>query len=79
MHIAVAQLSLQGSDGLWRWRLTTKARGIYALFIDKSPYSETSFTQNNNDIQLQQIVVADSADKKKHESAIFDWNKTCNN
>ena len=75
MHIAVAQLSLQGSDGLWRWRLTTKARGIYALFIDKSPYSETSFTQNNNDIQLQQIVVADSADKKKHESAIFDWNK----
>ena len=75
MHIAVAQLSLQGSDGLWRWRMSTKARGIYALFIDKSPYSETSFTQNNNDIQLQQIVVADSADKKKHESAIFDWNK----
>jgi hypothetical protein len=75
MHIAVAQLSLQGSDGLWRWRMTTKARGIYALFIDKSPYSETSFTQNNNDIQLQQIVVTDSADKKKHESAIFDWNK----
>lgn len=75
MHIAVAQLSLQGSDGLWRWRMTTEARGIYALFIDKSPYSETSFTQNNNDIQLQQIVVTDSADKKKHESAIFDWNK----
>lgn len=75
MHIAVAQLSLQGSDGLWRWRMSTKARGIYALFIDKSPYSETSFTQNNNDIQLQQIVVTDSADKKKHESAIFDWNK----
>lgn len=75
MHIAVARLSLQGSDGLWRWRMTTKARGIYALFIKKSPYSETSFTQENNDIQLQQIVVTDSADKKKYESASFDWNK----
>jgi len=72
-HIAVARLSLQGSDELWRWRMTTKARGIYALFISKSPYSETSFTQNDNDIQLQQIVVADSTDKKKHESANFDW------
>jgi hypothetical protein len=75
MHIAVAQLSLQGSDGLWRWRMTTKARGIYSLFINKSPYSETSFTQNNNDIQLQQVLVTDTADKKKHESANFDWNK----
>lgn len=74
MNIAVAQLSLQGSDGLWRWRMTTKARGIYALFINKSPYSETSFTQNNNDIQLQQIVVTDTEDKKKHELANFDWN-----
>jgi hypothetical protein len=75
MHIAVAQLSLQGSDGLWRWRMTTKARGIYSLFINKSPYSETSFTQNDNDIQLQQVLVTDTADKKKHESANFDWNK----
>jgi len=74
-HIAVAQLSLQGSNELWRWRMTTKARGIYALFISKSPYSETAFTQNDNDIQLQQIVIRDSTDKKKHESANFDWDK----
>jgi hypothetical protein len=75
MHIAVAQLSLQGSEGLWRWRMTTKARGVYAFFIKKRPYSETSFTQNNDDIQLQQIVVTDSENKKKRESANFDWNK----
>ncbi len=74
-YIAVAQLSLQGSDKLWRWRMTTKARGIFALFISKSPYSETAFTQNDNDIQLQQIVIRDSTDKKKHESANFDWDK----
>jgi len=74
MHIAVAQLSLQGSEGLWRWRMTTKARGVYALFIKKRPYSETSFTQDNDDIQLQQIVVTDSANDKKRESANFDWN-----
>jgi hypothetical protein len=75
MHIAVAQLSLQGSDELWRWRMTTRARGIYAIFSKKSPYSETSFKQNNNDIQLHQIVVTDTKNKKKYESANFDWNK----
>ncbi len=74
-HIAVAQLSLQSSDELWRWRMTTKARGIYALFISKSPYSETAFMQYDNDIQLQQIVIRDSTDQNKHESANFDWNK----
>lgn len=75
MHVAVAKLSLQSSDELWHWRMTTKARGIYALFMSKSPYSETSFRQNNNDIQLHQIVVTDGDDKNKHESANFDWNK----
>lgn len=75
MHIAITEISLQDTDGLWRWRMTTRARGIYALFFSSSPYSETTFTLDKNDIQLQQILVADMADKKKNESANFDWNK----
>ncbi len=75
MHIANAELSLQDSDGLWRWRMSTRSRGIYSFFISSSPYSETSFTQTNNDIQLHRILVTDAADKKKNESANFDWNK----
>ncbi|MDH3860047.1 MAG: DUF3108 domain-containing protein, partial [Gammaproteobacteria bacterium] len=75
MHIATAELSLQDSDGLWRWRMSTRSRGIYSLFINSSPYSETTFTQDNNDIQLQRILVTDAADEKKNESANFDWSK----
>ncbi len=74
MHIAVAEISLQDIDGLWRWSMTTRARGIYALFISSNPYSETTFTQDNDAIQLQQILVTNMKDKKKNESANFDWN-----
>ncbi len=75
MHIAITELSLQPSDDLWRWRMKTKARGIYSLFISESHYSETTFTQTGDDIQLQQIVITNSKDKNKQESASFDWNK----
>ena len=75
MHIANAELSLQNSGGLWRWRMSTRSRGIYSLFIKKNPYSETTFTQADNDIQLQRILVTDAADEKKNESANFDWNR----
>ncbi len=75
MHIAISELSLQPSDDLWRWRMKTKARGIYSLFISASHYSETTFTQTGDDIRLQQIVITNSKDKNKQESASFDWNK----
>jgi len=75
MHIATAKLSLQDSGGLWRWRMSTRSRGIYSLFINSSPYSETTFTQADNDIQLQRILVTDAADDNKNESASFDWSK----
>lgn len=75
MHIATAELSLQDSDGLWRWRMSTRSRGIYSLFINSSPYSETTFTQADNDIQLQRILVTDATNDKKNESANFDWSK----
>jgi hypothetical protein len=74
MHIAEAELSLQNSNDLWRWRMSSRSRGIYSLFINSTPYSETTFTQNSSDIRLQQILVTDAANKNKNESANFDWN-----
>ena len=75
MHVAISELSLQPSDESWQWRMSTQARGIYALFTNKIPYSETTFTQTHDSIRLQQIVIADSSDKDKYESAKFDWDK----
>ena len=75
MHLATAEISLQQEGQLWSWRTTTVARGIYALFISNKPYSETTFIQANDKIRIQQILNTDPGDKKKHESASFDWDK----
>ena len=75
MHIAVSKLSLRRSAGSWRWIMETKSRGIYSWFIDSSPYTETAFTQNGDTLRLQEIVIADAGDKKKYESAKFDWDE----
>ena len=73
MHIGTAELSLEPFEQLWRWRLTTRARGIYAVFVHKKPYSETIFSRVQDDVRLQQIVIGDKKDEDKYESASFDW------
>ena len=73
MNLGTTKLSLEPVKGLWRWRLTTKARGIYSMFIHKKPYSETTFSHNQDQLRLQQIVIADESNKDKYESAHFDW------
>jgi hypothetical protein len=75
MHVAISEISLQQEDQLWRWRTTTEARGIYAWFINNKVTSETTFIQTQDEIKLQQILSKDSNDKKKTESASFDWDK----
>ncbi len=75
MHLAISEMSLQREGRLWRWRTTTEARGIYALFVNNRPYSETTFIQTNDEIRIQQIVNKDLSDKKKFESASFDWDQ----
>ena len=74
MNLGTTKLSLEPVKELWRWRLTTKARGIYSMFIRKKPYSETTFSHNQDEVRLQQIIIADENDKDKYESASFDWN-----
>jgi hypothetical protein len=73
MHIGAVGLSLEPFEQLWRWRLSTRARGIYAMLIHKKPYSETTFTRDQDDVRLQQIVISDEKDDEEYESASFDW------
>ena len=73
MNLGTTKLSLEPVKDLWRWRLTTQARGIYSIFIHKKPYSETTFSHNQDQVRLQQIVIADENNKDKYESASFDW------
>jgi len=74
MDLAIATLSLEPVKELWRWRLTTRARGIYSMFFRKKPNSETTFSHNPDQVRLQQIVISDEYDKDEYESASFDWN-----
>ena len=59
MHIAVTSLSLQRSGEQWRWTSHTAARGIFSWFTSKQPYTETTFTHSDNEIQLNEILIAD--------------------
>lgn len=74
MNLGIAKLSLEPVKDLWRWRLTTRARGIYSMFISKKPYSETTFSHNPEQVRLQQIFISDENNQDKYESASFDWN-----
>jgi hypothetical protein len=73
MHVGSAELSLEPFEQQWRWRLTTQARGIYAVFVHKKPYSETTFTREQEVVRLHQIIISDEQDKDEYESASFDW------
>jgi len=73
LHLGTAELSLEPVKQLWRWRLSSRARGIYAMFVHKKPYSETSFSYDEDRLRLQQIIIADEKDKDEYESASFDW------
>lgn len=75
MHVAISEISLQREGQLWRWSTATEARGIYALLISSKPYSETTFIQDKDEIRIQQILNTVPGNKKKTESASFDWDK----
>ncbi len=73
MHVANTKLSLEQTGDSWRLRLSTKARGIYAMFTKKQPVSETTFNLHEKGVRLRQIVTSDLGDEKKYELATFDW------
>ena len=75
MHFATAQLSLAPAQQFWRWRLSTRTRGIYTMFYDKKPFTETVFSLRPGNMQLHSIELSDEdeMDKEEYESARFDW------
>jgi len=75
LHIANTRLKLERSGELWRWSSHTVARGVYAWFSRKQPYTETSFSQTDSEFRLSEILITDARNKKYAESARFDWVK----
>ena len=75
MHIAVSELRLERSGDSWRFRTSSKARGIFAWFTRKKPFSETTFTVEDSQVRLQQIVIGDASKDRNKEAARFDWDK----
>lgn len=73
MHIAITELKLERAGEHWRWSSLTSARGVYAWFTRKQPYTETSFSQVDDKTRLREILNSDSGKKKAYESARFDW------
>ena len=73
LSVATAELSLDQQGKNWRWRLLTRARGIYAMFTRKRPFAEMMFRQSDNAVQLQSILISEGPDDSQPELARFDW------
>ena len=74
LNIANTELSLDQSGRYWRWRQTSKAKGIYALFINKNLYAETTLLRLDNHYRIHNILLTDDRDDDRYENARFDWN-----
>ncbi len=75
MHIANSELRLEPSGGDWRWRMTTRARGVFAWLVKKQPYAETRFERSEDGFRLREIVIVDEKRPARQESARFDWQR----
>ena len=74
LQVAISSLSLEQSGRFWRWRLSSRPKGVYRLFSDKKPYSETTFSLLDSQYRIHHILLADEGDDERYESARFDWN-----
>ncbi len=74
-HIAITDIKLTPSGENWRWSSLTTARGVYAWFTRKRPYTETSFSRIGDEFRLIEILIADAGKRKQQELASFDWDK----
>lgn len=75
MHIANSELHLEPSGGEWRWRMTTRARGVFAWLVGRQPYAETRFERDGDGFRLREIVIIDEKKPGRDESARFDWQR----
>ena len=75
MHVANSELSLAQSGPFWRWRLSAKSRGLYAMLSPKKPYSETTFSIADGLYRIDNLLIDDGDGERKVETARFDWQK----
>ncbi|MFV2033065.1 MAG: DUF3108 domain-containing protein [Gammaproteobacteria bacterium] len=73
IQVAKSSLLLEQSGRFWRWRLSTRPKGIYNLFSNKKPYSETTFSLLDGQYRIHNILLADEADDARYETARFNW------
>jgi hypothetical protein len=73
LNVANSELSLEQSGSYWRWRQTSKAKGVYALFSDKTLYSETTLLRYNNQYMIHNILLTEEGDDDGYENARFNW------
>lgn len=75
MHIANSELRLEPTGDDWRWRMTTRARGLFSLFVRKQPFAETRFERGADGFRLREIVISDEKRPGRQEAARFDWQR----
>jgi hypothetical protein len=75
MHLGIMDLRLERRQDDWRWVSVTRARGIYALFTNKRPYSETRFARFGERYRVTEINLGENGGERPQENARFDWNK----
>jgi len=75
LNVARSELSLERSGRYWRWRQTSKAKGIYSLISNKVLYAETTLLRLGNRYKIHNILLTDDGDGDRFENARFDWNK----
>lgn len=74
LNVANSKLSLERSGRYWRWRQTSKARGIYSLLSNKTLYAETTLLQLDHRYRIHNILLTDDGDGDRFENARFNWN-----
>lgn len=74
LKVARSELSLEQSGRYWRWRQTSKAKGIYSLLSNKILYAETTLLRLENRYRIHNILLTDDGDGDRFENARFDWN-----
>ena len=73
LNVANSELSLEQSGQYWRWRQTSKAKGIYALFSNKSLYSETTLLLYDKQYRIHNILLTEEGGDEGYENARFSW------
>ncbi len=74
LNVAISELSLEQSGQYWRWRQTSKARGVYALFSNKTLYSETTLLLYDKQYRIHNILLTEEGADEGYENARFNWN-----